>query len=258
MDAENSDIEYGEEYHLLVTRAKCHRMELDSDSGASCSTPKPKRKHDNLAKFLLSGYHNSVVIKGCRKCLVFPMQESLPNGSLPITKQVLSYLFYMTSSNSGQQRVVRIVASDIILHWISCNIYTVTLKMYCNNLSQFIMQCESLFDINIYTVTLKMYCNNLSQFIMQCESLFNINIYTVTLKMYCNNLSQFIMQCESLFDINIYTVTLKMYCNNLSQFIMQCESLFDINIYTVTLKMYCNNLSSSCSVRVYSTSIYTQ
>ena len=120
---ESRNKEEEKEYHLLVTRANSHRKLSDIETTL---TSKSKRKTNYLSRFLSCVEHKTVDRK-CPNCLVFPVQGALPNGKLPSGKQVLGYLFYTNSQETGQrQNNIHNVAADVMNHWIACNVYTVT------------------------------------------------------------------------------------------------------------------------------------
>ena len=136
--------------------------------------PQVQRRTNYLTRYISSGKHKKAD-KSCNDCIVFPLQDKLPNGLLPTGKQVLGYLFYTYTQNHGPQQDENPhhVVADIMNHWIACNIYTVTYKSvreklekmsttyttlkkhpakkkgetFSNNLKHFAKECESLFDI---------------------------------------------------------------------------------------------------------------
>ena len=132
----------------------------------------PKWKSNYLVKFISCCKHTKIV-KDCQVCLIFRVQEQLPNGTLPTTKQVLAYLFYLNSENMGQKSNSADVALNLMLHWICANVYTIANKnVYLRKLKavetysslkkvphkkiatpskriwrKFMNDCENLFDI---------------------------------------------------------------------------------------------------------------
>ena len=120
MDSEVSS-ESDDEYNSLVTRSKFYSRP-QTDISASTPVRKSTRVGKNL--LLCKEHNDSKQVPGvCTECISFPVQESLPNGRLPTTGQVMSYMLTLNENNPGKNNILD-VASDIILHWISCNIYT--------------------------------------------------------------------------------------------------------------------------------------
>ena len=109
MDVELDDVE---EYNSLITRSKVHSRI-------------PTIQNDMQSTGLFCNNHKNVNERSCTECLLFSLQDSLQNGKLPTTGQVLSYLFTVNQNNFGKDNLVNIT-SDIMLHWILCNVYTVT------------------------------------------------------------------------------------------------------------------------------------
>ena len=83
------------------------------------------RKSDGNERYGLfcKTHKNAKYVTSCSECLLFPLQDALPNAWLPTTGQVFSYYLAVNKEHSEENNVAD-VASDIILHWISCNIYT--------------------------------------------------------------------------------------------------------------------------------------
>ena len=167
-----------------------------------------KRKHNNIAKFILCRDHNGIS-KGCDKCLMFTVQESLPTGRLPTTKQVLGYLFYITINNycGQQQKNIPLVASDVILHWIACNVYTGTHRSVQNKLTKL---------LDNYTYLKKqpkikrgeIYCNNLNLFKRECDALCGIKCLD-PLRLKDQPKRWNVKQTEEDFDISLLDTTVK-------------------------------------------------
>lgn len=161
-----------EEYDLLITRSGIHRRNANENHAAD-EKAKIKKSTNHLLKFLLCSEHKTLD-KSCSNCLVFPIQESLPNGKLPTTKQVIGYLFHINNSNNGKQHNnIPGVALDIMLHWITCNVYTIAFP----NVKHYIKKV-----LDTYTSLKKVpkikrgetYSKNLLEFISQCSGLFDI------------------------------------------------------------------------------------
>ena len=62
-------------------------------------------------------------INTCDKCILLSKQEKLPQGWLPTTSQVLAYYLTMNKNNIKTNSLVD-VCSDVMLHWVLCNVYT--------------------------------------------------------------------------------------------------------------------------------------
>ena len=128
------------EFDFLVTRAHFHiRCQKEIHAGKGTSS----RKTNYLTKFILCAKHKDCEtpdkdVRTCETCFVLPVQEYLPNGRLPVTEQVLGYLYYQTEQNKQLgllgQSSTRDVAGDLLCHWINCNIYTKTLKVVLEDL----------------------------------------------------------------------------------------------------------------------------
>ena len=137
MDNLNESMDADQEHTFLRTRFSFHKR---CKSEPSPSTSQTKRRTNYLTKFILCGNHGSLV-KGCEKCLVFPVQEELPHGRLPSTKQVLGYLFWSHQKAEGDN--IWNVAADVMLHWISLNVYTTAHKNVHKKLSKVFTDPES-------------------------------------------------------------------------------------------------------------------
>ena len=114
--------------------------------------------------------------KACTDCITFPIQEKLPNGRLPTVKQALGHLFYTNTQNAGEQQSQNLhnVAADIMNHWISCNIYTITHKSVREKLSKFVVTYEKLKKYAAAKKNGKPFKDTLSTFGQECEKLFDI------------------------------------------------------------------------------------
>lgn len=102
------------EYSFLITRAKFHERNINSDA----AVPSQPQRKTNLGKFISCSSHHSAADKICSQCIVFPMQESLPNG-----KQVFAYYFHLNCTEGGHYNLHN-RAVDVMNHWIACNVYT--------------------------------------------------------------------------------------------------------------------------------------
>ena len=70
-------------------------------------------------------HKNAKYVTSCPECLLCPLQDSLTNGWFPTAVQAFSCYLTVNKEHS-EKNIVTDVASDITLHWISCDIYTMT------------------------------------------------------------------------------------------------------------------------------------
>ena len=159
--------EDGEEYDILVTRATTYgRPQIDN----ATSTPQRKSGHKN--NYIACKEHSKQMEKGCEECIYLCYQGVLPHGRLPTLKQVISYILHVNMNNFGKNNYADI-ASDIMIHWISCNIYTITRKAVLNKIEQYMKIYK---DLLKYPRSKKgeTYYTRVSQFKEQCNCLFDI------------------------------------------------------------------------------------
>ena len=130
---ENEDLA---EYNLLITQSKAH-FRMTAGSSEIESTPVRKSDRNEKYGFFCKTHKNEKYVTSCSECLLFPLQDSLPNSRLPTTGQVFSYYLTVNNEHTGKSNVTD-VASDIILHWISCNIYTMTCRSVVKKLETII------------------------------------------------------------------------------------------------------------------------
>ena len=64
---------------------------------------------------------------GCSNYVTYPIGLSLPNDRLPTNRHVLAYYFTINHVRAGFSNSEN-VCLDVMLHWVSCNVYTVTSK----------------------------------------------------------------------------------------------------------------------------------
>lgn len=157
------------EYDFLVTRAKFHQRNLDSDAAVS---PQPPRKKSYSGKFVSCSLHHSAANKTCSQCIVFPMQDSLPNGRLPTGKQVLAYFFYLNYIDAGSHNVQN-TAADIMNHWVACNVYTKNVKAVKKDIQKLLNTYNDLKKVSKAKKGEK-FLENLAKFSEQCDYLFDI------------------------------------------------------------------------------------
>ena len=116
---ENEDLP---EYNPLITRSKAH-FQVTAGSSEIKSTPVRKSDRNEEYGLFCKTHKNTKHLE----CLLLPLQDSFPNGQVPTTGQVFSYHLTVNKQRSGKNNVTN-VASEIMLHWISCDIYTMTCR----------------------------------------------------------------------------------------------------------------------------------
>ena len=120
------------EKDILITRAHEYDRvvkETDSESVASKGNRVKLRKQNNF--FLCRDHYTNPsavwqedIHGSCMKCLKYELLEQLPNGHLPNGLEVLEYLVTLKTENAGRQTNNNLlVAQDLCLRWIFCNIY---------------------------------------------------------------------------------------------------------------------------------------
>ena len=64
----------------------------------------------------------------CQSCIKFEFKDQFEDGKLPTVKMVLEYLITVRYNSKGKRYNSSNyeVASDLILHWIYCNVYTIS------------------------------------------------------------------------------------------------------------------------------------
>ena len=112
------------EFISLVTRYGVYVKNQQKSTTPSASTPLPSRK-SNRDITLACSDHKDSPSSSCEQCIHFPFEEKLPNGRLPLTKQVISLVSTMNLKDGKKKSNIHDVASDLILHWWSSNVYTI-------------------------------------------------------------------------------------------------------------------------------------
>ena len=117
-----------EEYTLLTTRSKSYKHIDFSSINPSVSV---KRKVSTRKTYALQcknhdGQTWSKLCDYCPDCNLFKLIP-LPNGKLPSVEAVMGYLFMIRSNELGTNVELN-VAKDLMLHWVYCNVYTLTLN----------------------------------------------------------------------------------------------------------------------------------
>ena len=64
----------------------------------------------------------------CSDCLTIQVFECLPNGKLPNHSEVLDYFLYLQCSYPRMRVDMQNLTHELMLHWIYCNVYTVSIK----------------------------------------------------------------------------------------------------------------------------------
>ena len=119
------------EYDALITRSNtAHTRGTNPANSESAKSRKSDRCDGNHT--IPCKEHRAIIGKqyqrNCLECVHFSLLLHLPNGRLPNNEQVLSYYFSLNREKVGVS-VAEDICLDIILHWISCNIYTLTRKI---------------------------------------------------------------------------------------------------------------------------------
>ena len=131
MEEADLSTDFDKDLELLVTRAGEYSKE--SNSVSTPTQPKPKNSARNSA-FLKCEEHDTSktwtdINSSCSKCIIYSLGcDNLPNGILPRGKDVLSYLLTLKRMNSGKSWInsEHNCAMDLVLHWIYCNVYTIS------------------------------------------------------------------------------------------------------------------------------------
>ena len=125
IEKENSELlNVDDEFHMLVTRPNQHKTISESlQSGVSKSSPsiKQHRKSTNCylkCKELASSKSDkkwTITNDQCNQSKKFQCTTQLPNGRLPLLKQVLCFTLEADLNKS---------AMDLMLYWNNCSVYT--------------------------------------------------------------------------------------------------------------------------------------
>ena len=123
---ENIDDDW--ECDLLITRSGYYDRKSHDNTELDKTPGKNVTRKENTNCYILC-YEHKTIVMDCENCFLSTVEKSLPNGRLPSTKQVLSYLFHRFDKNFGQQQmnIIRYAIIGVILHWISCNVYTISI-----------------------------------------------------------------------------------------------------------------------------------
>lgn len=146
MDCERDQDLDNEEMQILVTRAGRYPKECPLEDTPSCSTPtstKEKSSPRNSSFFKCKEHYTGKskswtdINKSCAKCVNYSKAYlNFPNGILPRGKEVLSYLLTLKHNNTGKRiNNEHECAMDLVLHWIFCNVYPVSVAAVKKHIS---------------------------------------------------------------------------------------------------------------------------
>lgn len=177
MDDRNTDVDV-EEMETLVTRASIYSRELGMSS--STSNQMISKSSIRNSAFLKCKEHMQSknwtdINSACSNCLKYSVNcEHLSNGILPRGKDVLSYLLSLKCSNSGKSvNSIHDCAMDLVLHWIYCNIYPISIAAVKKRI---IVMFEKYNKLKRYPQKKKghTFMKNLDEFIKSQNTLFDI------------------------------------------------------------------------------------
>ena len=161
------------EYDALITRSKIHSRvcheEKQEISSTSKSRKSPRRKY---AIHCMQHDKQAHVPLNCSDCVAISMELSLPNGRLPTNGQVLAYSFTINQKHPGVNNFENICL-DVMLHWISCNVYTITKKAVRKKLDELVKSFRDLQKIP-KAKRGKDFYSRLKNFQIKCNALFDI------------------------------------------------------------------------------------
>ena len=126
MEEENSE---DNEYEMLVTHSGAYlRKSVDLQNETGKQRRKSSRKSHILCKNHYSKANTWILdCSNCVDCIYFPCTPELPNGKLPTLKQTLAYTLTCQDNDLGhKKKLTHNSPLDLMLHWIYCNIYTVS------------------------------------------------------------------------------------------------------------------------------------
>ena len=161
-----------DEFDSLVTRYSEYTcLQLDSSNTAT-STPATKSSKSSCGNYFLPCREHDKETLGCDKSIVFAPQFKFPNGRLPTTKQLIAFVLW-TNQNTKDAANLFHISTDMMHHWISCNVYTITQKNVQAKLTKIMKEYS---DLKKYPKAKKgdSYESKLLEFKLQCDSLFDI------------------------------------------------------------------------------------
>ena len=111
----------------------------------------------------------------CKDCVILESIEKFPNGKLPDGKQVMSYYLQLKHVEIAEFSPAH-VAIDLMLHWVNCNLYTVSRKTVTCQINDLMEEFEKL---KRYARSKKQnqsctYYERLKKLKEKCDSLFDI------------------------------------------------------------------------------------
>ena len=129
IENENSElVNVDDEFYMLVTRSNQHKRISESHQCAVSESSLSIKQCQKLSNcYLYSKEHVSsksdknwtITNDQCNQCIKFQSTTHLPNGRLPLLKQVLCFTLEADLNES---------VIDLMLHWINCNVYTQSQK----------------------------------------------------------------------------------------------------------------------------------
>ena len=178
-----SDNDNEDEYLTLITRAQEYQRSCDNPlSSPSSSTkkksPLPKRNsmylkckaHTTTQKNDKWSQENTT----CSSCLKYEIREEFRPGLLPLEKDVLEYLLTLKSKQWGkQQGNATLVSKDIKLHWVYCNVYTLSVRQIKRKVDRMYERYDYLKKVS-NNKKKGTYWTKYSEFIISQNSLFDV------------------------------------------------------------------------------------
>lgn len=154
----DSDSNSNLDYNVLVTRASKYnkyssnltsvpehrvmRSQSKKDIFLKCKTHNPQKKQGDFW-----GKNNN----SCKSCIKFDFTDEFQDGKLPTVKKVLEYLItlrLLRDNNKGKRSISSEyeVATDLVLHWIFCNVYTCSVQVVQKKLKCLFQEYERIKD----------------------------------------------------------------------------------------------------------------
>ena len=165
------------EYEMMVTRSGLlYLNQVEEDP----PTSKQNRKSSRRNHFILCKTHYSKAniwtseCNNCKDCVDFPVTHELPNGKLPTLQQTIAYFLTCQDNDMCHEKnVTRNSCLDVMLHWVYCNVYTVTYKTVKKKLEDHLQTYHTLrkYDHNKRKVK---YWEKVETFSGECKSIFDI------------------------------------------------------------------------------------
>ena len=159
-----------DEFHMLITRSNQHKRSSEKNqSSSSGTTTSVKRRKSNVLFIMCKEHAKSdkkwtVTNDQCDICIKFQNSTQLPNGRLPLLKQVICFTLEADMNE---------VVMDLMLHWINCNVSTQSRKTIAEKLKKY---KQELSDLQRYPKTKRgeTYWKRVSTFVTDCNKLFDI------------------------------------------------------------------------------------